>query len=162
MKIPYYVFAGFGVDAFFVDKVSAPQDRICLVTGLCAAEEKEGLPPLDFSRVLFLLEEGYSSLRVGKEPLSYRDIVGGLYNPSVYIGRREKEIVANSLSRIYMSLYERVFKLMENHAHRLVWYVAELKHDKVYICGELSKPYTTLYVRDKKFKENFDLYAKSE
>lgn len=158
MKVPYYIFGGLGVDAFFIDKVSAPEDRIYLVTGVCGDEAGEdgGLPPLGFERVVRLLEEGYTRLRVVREPLDYRDVVGAIYNPSTYMRRRQREIAANTLTRMYMSLYEKVFELVGKHAYRLAWHIVELRNGEVYICGRPSKPYTTLYTRDKRFKESFD------
>lgn len=160
MRIPYYVFGNFGIDAFFLDKTSAAEDRIYLITPTCEEDERDGLPPLPFDRVVSLLKEGYSNLHIERSPLNYKDILEGVYNPSSYMRRRQKEITLNMLSSMYISLYERLFELVNSSTYRLTWYKAEVKDGKIYICGKFSKSYTTLYSRDKKFKESFDFYLK--
>ncbi|ARM75458.1 hypothetical protein [Acidianus manzaensis] len=158
MNIPFYVYKDISIDGFFIDKISAPEDRIYLITTPCKNDEKNGLAPLPIQKVLELLKEGYSNLHLERKPLSAIDIAETFYNQSSYIRRRENEIRINLLTKMYMNLYNNLFKKI-NSEYKLAWYKVELKESNtIYICESMNKSYTLLYSKDKIFKKNFDMY----
>ncbi|AWR96883.1 hypothetical protein DFR86_04470 [Acidianus sulfidivorans JP7] len=156
--MPFYVFNDIAVDGFFMDKISAPEDRIYLITSTCKNEEVQGITPIPIERILELLREGYSLLHLEKLSIDKIDIIETIYNPSSYTRRREKEIQKNLLTKMYINLYNNLFKKISDSKYRLAWYKVELKNDLIYICNSLSKSYTLLYSRDKIFRNNFNKY----
>ncbi|QIW22719.1 hypothetical protein EWF20_00065 [Sulfolobus sp. S-194] len=153
MNIPYYVFNKIAIDSFFIDKVSLPEDRIFLVVPKCENDKKEGIKGLGLSQVIRLIKEGYGSLQyMKKKSLDKVDILKNLYNQSYYLNERQEEIIKNTKVRILKEMYEKIFEEIEGYKPRLTWYIVNKEEEGIYICGKLSKSYTTLYNYDEKFR----------
>lgn len=153
MNIPYYVFNKIAIDSFFIDKVSLPEDRIFLVIPKCEKEEKEGIEGLDLNQVITLIREGYESLQhMNKKKIDKTDILKNLYNQSYYLNERQEEIIKNTKVSILREMYEKIFEEIEVYKPKLTWYSINKGEDGIYVCGKLSKSYTTLYNYDEKFR----------
>ncbi|BAB67643.1 hypothetical protein [Sulfurisphaera tokodaii] len=153
MNIPYYVFNKIAIDSFFIDKVSLPEDRIFLVIPKCENEEKEGIEGLDLNQVITLMREGYESLQhMNKKKIDKTDILKNLYNQSYYLNERQEEIIKNTKVSILREMYEKIFEEIETYKPKLTWYSLNKGEDGIYVCGKLSKSYTTLYNYDEKFR----------
>ncbi|BFI75954.1 hypothetical protein [Sulfurisphaera ohwakuensis] len=153
MNIPYYVFNKIAIDSFFIDKVSLPEDRVFLVIPKCENEEKEGIEGLELSQIISLMREGYESLQhINKKKIDKTDILKNLYNQSYYLNERQEEIIKNTKVSILREMYEKIFEEIGTYKPKLTWYSINKGEDGIYVCGKLSKSYTTLYNYDEKFR----------
>jgi hypothetical protein len=154
--IPYYRVSNFCIDAYMLDKIGEPLERILLVKDLRGNRGSGNLNPLPFPEVLRLMREPYDLIR--SENFERRRITGveatlyPLINPSLYMRSREEEIVQYTTLKLYERLYERVLKEMEKGEKGLEWGEVRVEGDRVYLNVKMDRGYTLLFTSDEKFK----------
>lgn len=115
--LPFYRVSNFCVDAYMLDKLSEPLERILMVKSLKSTERRGKLEPLSFEEVRRLMREAYDLLK--SENVERRRIttleatVYPMLNPSLYMKSREEEVVYFTTLRLYHKLYSKVLEEME-------------------------------------------------
>ena len=164
VRVPFYGIGGnVWVDAYLIANVEFKYNRVLMIKERVDDAEPQ-IKPLPFNEVVDLIREGYNDLltlidEVGSRVETRRSIrilevlTLPIYNPSLYLARRENEAVILPLLNMLKRFYEDLMGKIGNARNvRLGSLEVSIRNNKVLVNGRVDNVYTSFYENDGLFR----------
>ena len=164
VRIPFYGIGGnVWIDAYLIANVEFKYNRVLMIKDR-ADEVEPQVEPLPFNEVADLIREGYNDLlalinEVGSRVETRKNIrilevlALPIYNPSLYLARRENEVVILPLLNMLRKFYEDLLSKISNARNvKLGSLEVSIRDNKVLVNGRVDSVYTSFYENDDLFR----------